>query len=195
MTLENTSPVSLVITNVETDNPEAFGLDLPFLPFTIAAGETAEIGVFLQGNPAAGNVAGQIAILFDDVSRNVVVAPITANAYTAITPDVVENAVALPIVPAAPASLPMASSRENGGYYKNYNLPNDLGSGVNDYDHVFILEPATDVIVNFQTDLGMINFAIYAADFNGEDGPMATNALVQGIDLIEDFELLPVLIT
>jgi hypothetical protein len=189
VTLENTSASSLVINYVETDNPDYFGLDLPLLPFTIAAGETAQIGVFVQGTPPEGSLTGQLVISFNNASRDVLVAPITANAYTAITPDVVETAASLPINPSSPASLPMASARENGGYYKNYILPNDLGSGANDYDHVFKLEPTTDVIVNFQTDLGMINFAIYAEDFNGEDGPMATNALVQGLDLIENFEL------
>jgi len=189
VTLENTATSSIVILNVETDNPEYFGLVLPLLPLSLEAGETVEFGVFMQGTPAAGNLSGQLVVQFADATRDIVVVPVFANAYAAITPDVVENSAPLPVNPTAPVSLPLVSSRENDGYFKNYVLPNDLGSGANDYDHVFKLEPATDVIVSFETELGMINFAIYAADFNGEGGPMATNALVQGIDLIEDFEL------
>jgi len=192
VTLENTTISSLVINNVETDNPEYFGLDLPTFPVTIAAGETVEIGVSLQGTPAVGNVAGQLVIQFADATRDVEVAPMTVNAYVPQTGDVVENAFDLPVVPTAAAATPIVmgeSTRAYNGFYKNYTLPNDLGSGVNDGDEVYKLESATDVLISFETISGTLNFAIYSEDFNGEGGPMANNALVQGVDIITDFEL------
>ncbi|MDD4372438.1 MAG: choice-of-anchor J domain-containing protein [Bacteroidales bacterium] len=189
VTLENTTVSSIVINNVETDNPDYFGLDLPTFPVTIAAGETVEIGVSLQGTPAVGNVAGQLVIQFADATRDVEVAPITANAYTPLLGDVVENPFELTLTPTAPVSLQAPSSREFGGYYKNYVLSNDVGSGPNDHDYIYLLQPATDMLIDLNIASGSANFAFYAADFGGEAGPMASNALVQAIDVINDFEL------
>ena len=118
------------------------------------------------------------------------VASFTATAYTPIAGDVVENALTIAIAPIlAPVEIHSASTRESVGFYKNYVLPNDLGTGVGDNDIVYKLTTATDVLVDIFGVVGNPNFAIYAEDFGGEAGPMATNALAQGQNAINDFPM------
>jgi len=188
-TLTNSGTGSLTVNNVELDAPDFFSVVGDF-PITLAAGESAQVGVSATGDAAPGVLSGDFVAQWG-ASRAVVVTEFTANAYTPIDEDVVETAAELIIAPliAGPTSLPMASNREDGGIYKNYVLPNDVGSGPNDNDYVYLLQPATDVLLDLFVTAGTANFAIYAADFGGEEGPMATNALVQGVDNINGFEL------
>ncbi|MGE4540135.1 MAG: carboxypeptidase regulatory-like domain-containing protein, partial [Bacteroidales bacterium] len=189
-TVQNTGVGPVTINNAEIAADAFFGIAAPSFPITLEEGETVEIGITATGDAAPGMLEGDFVVQWG-AGREVTVTEFMANAYTPQTGDVVENAFDLPVVP-APAATPIVigeSTREYNGYYKNYILPNDLGSGVNDGDEVYKLEPATDVLISFEATAGTINFAIYDESFNGEGGPMADNALVQGIDDITDFEL------
>jgi len=188
-TLTNTGTGSLTVNNVELDAADFFAVVGDF-PIMLEAGESAEVGVSATGDAAPGMLTGDFVAQWG-ASRAVVVTEFMANAYEPIPDDVVETATELDVAPApaGPTSLPMASTRESGGIYKNYILPNDVGSGPNDNDFVYLLEPTTDVLLDLFVTVGTVNFAIYDADFGGEGGPMATNALVQGVDNIDDFEL------
>jgi hypothetical protein len=188
-TLTNTGTGSLTVNNVELDAADFFAVVGDF-PIMLDAGESAEVGVSATGDAAPGMLTGDFVAQWG-ASRAVVVTEFMANAYTPLVADVVETATELDVAPApaGPTSLPMASTRESGGIYKNYILPNDVGSGPNDNDYVYLLEPTTDVLLDLFVTVGTVNFAIYDADFGGEGGPMATNALVQGVDNIDDFEL------
>ena len=188
-TLENTGVGAVTVNNAEITASDFFGVVGAF-PQTLQEGDTYEVGISTFGTATPGVLNGSFVAQWG-AGRAVTVADFTANAYTPIQGDVVETAFDLPIVP-APVATPLSggnATREQGGMYKNYILPNDLGSSANDNDQVYKLEPATDVLISFTTLSGTVNWAIYAEDFNGEGGPMATNALVQGIDNITDFEL------
>jgi len=189
-TVQNTGVGPVTINNAEIAADAFFGVDAPAFPIVLEEGESVEIGITATGDAAPGMLEGDFVVQWG-AGREVTVTEFMANAYTPQTGDVVENAFDLSVVP-APAATPIVigeSTREYDGYYKNYILPNDLGSGVNDGDEVYKLEPATDVLISFEATAGTINFAIYDESFNGEGGPMADNALVQGIDDITDFEL------
>ncbi|MBW6492190.1 MAG: carboxypeptidase regulatory-like domain-containing protein, partial [Lentimicrobium sp.] len=179
VTLENTSPVTLFITNIETDNPEAFGLDLPFLPLTIAAGATADFGVFLQSNVPAGNVTGQIAILFDG-SRNVVFAPVSANAYTPVEGDVYEDPF---LVAGFPVNL---SGVSTAGFVNNYTLAGPVTDG---FDAVYSFSLASDQLVSVNLTAANAKMAIYEADFAPNDGPRAGNEIYAAEGVATNLEM------
>ncbi|MDD4372437.1 MAG: carboxypeptidase regulatory-like domain-containing protein [Bacteroidales bacterium] len=187
-TVQNTGVGPVTINNAEIAADAFFGVAAPSFPITLEEGETVEIGITATGNAAPGLLEGDFVVQWG-AGREVTVTEFMANAYEPIVADVVETAIELPVNTMAPASLPIADSREFGGIYKNYILPNDVGSGPNDNDYVYLLLPATDMLFDVYVTSGSANFAIYAADFSGEDGPMATNALVQAVDAIDDFEL------
>ncbi|MBG0782686.1 MAG: carboxypeptidase regulatory-like domain-containing protein, partial [Bacteroidales bacterium] len=189
-TVQNTGVGPVTINNAEIAAADFFGVAAPAFPIVLEEGESVEIGITATGDAAPGLLEGDFVVQWG-AGREVTVTEFMANAYTPQAGDVVENAMDLPVVP-APAATPIVmgeSSRAYNGFYKNYILPNDLGSSATDADEVYKLEPATDVLISFTATSGTINFAIYSEDFNGEDGPMANNALVQGVDDITDFEL------
>jgi hypothetical protein len=188
-TLENTGVGALTVNNAEIAAADFFAVHGDF-PVTLETGESVMVGISATGDATPGMLMGDFVAQWG-AGREVAVAEFMANAYTPQAGDVVENALDIPVVP-APAATPIVmgeSSRAYNGFYKNYILPNDLGSSATDADEVFKLEPATDVLISFTTTLGTINWAIYSEDFNGEGGPMSNNALVQGVDNITDFEL------
>ncbi|MBZ0244005.1 MAG: hypothetical protein K8F24_12360, partial [Bacteroidales bacterium] len=186
-TLTNTGTGSLTVNNVELDAPDFFAVVGDF-PITLAAGESAQVGVSATGDATPGLLTGDFVAQWG-ASRAVVVTEFTANAYTPLSGDVVENADLMPLVPASPSHFSSPSSREFNGFYKNYILPNDVGSAADDNDAVIKLEPATDMLYSANVTAGTANFAIYAEDFNGEGGPMANNALAQAVDNLNNFEL------
>lgn len=187
-TVQNTGVGPVTINNAEIAADAFFGVAAPSFPITLEEGETVEIGITATGDAAPGMLEGDFVVQWG-AGREVTVTEFMATAYEPLDDDVVETASELPVNTLAPASLPIASSRESGGIYKNYILPNDVGSGPNDNDYVYLLQPATDMLFDVFVTSGSANFAIYAADFNGEGGPMANNALVQAVDAIDDFEL------
>ena len=188
-TLENTGVGDVTVNNAEITASDFFGVVGTF-PQTLVEGDTYEVGISTFGTATPGVLNGNFVAQWG-TGRAVTVASFTATAYEPPTGDVVESALDLAVVPApfATAISGQNNGREFLGYYKNYILPNDLGSGPNEFDAVYKLEPATDVLISFTATIGSVNWAIYAEDFNGEAGPMATNALVQGLDDITNIEL------
>jgi hypothetical protein len=187
--LENIGVGPITVNAGELDAPAFFAVNNPLLPYTLEEGETVEVGISTPGDAVPGALAGNYVAQWG-AGRSVTVASFTATAYTPIAGDVVENALTIAIAPIlAPVEIHSASTRESVGFYKNYVLPNDLGTGVGDNDIVYKLTTATDVLVDIFGVVGNPNFAIYAEDFGGEAGPMATNALAQGQNAINDFPM------
>ncbi len=193
--VNNPGEGALSITAADIDNNYGGFVNVvaPALPFTLASGATTTafgLTTNVEATAVAGPFTGQYAVIFG-ANRALATATYDGTAYVPIAGDVVENAFTLDPSPLpAPAPLPITSSRENAGWYKNYILPNDLGNSPTENDIVWEIAPTVDMLLNISAFLGSpVNMAIYAEDFEGEGGPMATNAMVQAIDNLVDVEL------
>jgi len=180
VTLENTSASSLVITNVETDNPDYFGLDLPLLPYTLAAGETLQLGVYMQGTPPAGNISGQLVVQFSGGSRAVAVAPVIANAYVAITGDIYENPFVITGFPYSDNGVSTAD------FFDNYTL---TGTATDGKDAVYSFSFTSDQLMTVTLTAADAKMAVYEAGFAPNEGPAAGNEIYAATDAATDLEL------
>jgi hypothetical protein len=194
--VNNAGAGDFVITAADIDNNVDGFIDVltPALPYTLGGGElTTEFG--LTNDVAAittpGAFSGTFAIIYSGINRAALTATYSGTAYTPLSGDVWENAIDMGVfaAPLAATELTRPETRELFGLYKNYILPNDLGTGVGDLDMVFTITLETDKLFSLYSTYGVSNFAIYAEDFNGEGGPMATNALVQELGGIYNFPL------
>ncbi|MDY0103625.1 MAG: carboxypeptidase regulatory-like domain-containing protein, partial [Lentimicrobium sp.] len=188
-----TGDLSITTTDIDNNYGGFVEVVAPTLPYTLASGATTTafgLTANVEATAVAGPFTGQYAVIYG-ANRALATATYDGMAYVPIPCDVVENAVLLPptALP-APAPLPITSSRESGGYYKNYILPNDLGNSVDENDIVYEIAPTVDMLFNISAIMGSpVNFALYAEGFEGEGGPMATNAMLQAIDNLVDVEL------
>ncbi|MBW6491394.1 MAG: carboxypeptidase regulatory-like domain-containing protein, partial [Lentimicrobium sp.] len=195
--VNNPGAGAMVITAADIDNNYGGFVDVvaPALPFTLPSGVTTTAFGLTANDEAtavAGAFNGTFAIIYGG-SRALATVTYDGTAYVPQPYDVVENAGTLPPTAAnmAPAELPQQSSRELGGYYKNYILPNDLGTSPTDLDYVYKLTPAVDMLFSISAAFGTpVNYAVYASDFGGQGGPMATNALVQSLNTLTNYPLL-----
>ena len=180
----------LLITAADIDNNYGgfVGVVNPPLPFSLGSGMTThEFGLTTMGSEVtAGVFNGTYALIYGS-GRALATVTYDGTAYEPIPADVVETAIDFGAF-SAPASRiienPESQNREYYGYYKNYFLPNDLGTGPEDNDYVYKFTLLNDKIVELTTSTGNVNYAIYAEDFNGQPGPMANNALYQAYNTL-----------
>jgi hypothetical protein len=174
----------LTITAADIDNNYGGFISVvnPPLPYTLTAGSTTtEFGLTTMGSEvSAGAFNGTYALIYGS-GRALATVTYGGTAYVPIERDVVETAMDLGAF-SAPASgvieKPEFQDREIYGFYKNYILPNDIGTGPQDNDIVYKFTLLNDKIFTLESP-DNVNFAIYAEDFNDQPGPMASNALYQ----------------
>ena len=133
-------------------------------PFNMAYGATKEVGIS-TATAEEGTQSGNLYIIYS--TRESVVVPITATAYTPGEGDVYELAqnVTVPFTGTAPT-----------GIYKNYDIP---GAG-DAPEAMYKVTFNNDVMLGADIDGENDAFAVYAEDFNGEGGPMVDNVYVYG---------------
>ena len=131
------------------------------LPTNLNWSQSTTFNVSLNAEET-GSYEGQLAIAYQE--RGVALFPVSATAYTPVSPDVWE--LAQPV-----NSFPFTDTPTN--LYDNYALPGATEDGP---DAVYALSFATDVLLNAGITSGENGkAALYTADFNGEGGPMASN--------------------
>ena len=165
------APQKVQLTYVGDEAVEITGLDAENtfftvngeVPFTInTLRDTLEIEI---GTATAeeGYQEGQLVVLYTD-GRSAALFPISATAYTPVSGDVVEDAIAVTSFPyngTAPA-----------GIYHNYELETGDPDGK---DAVYEVNFANDVLFTATTTGANGVAYLYTEDFNGEDGPMEDN--------------------
>lgn len=170
-------PLGKEITAVESDN--AFFR----IPATIdLTSETVSFNVNYNKSAEAGEYTGNLKVTLS--TGAVVTVPMTATAYTPVTPDLFELAAEVEFTEGAYENTPDFATLN-----KDYNLPNVTE---NNPDAVYAFELTEDAVVTASVSANG-TYAIYTEDFSGEDGPLAENAfygneLVLGTSFSYDFE-------
>ena len=170
-------PLGKEITAVESDN--AFFR----IPANIdLTGDNVVFSVNYNKSAEAGEYAGNIKVTLS--TGAVVTVPMTATAYTPVTPDLFELATEVEFTEGAYENTPDFATLK-----KDYNLPN---ATENNPDAVYAFELAEDAVVTASVSANG-TYAIYTEDFSGEDGPLAENAfygneVVLGTSFSYDFE-------
>jgi Cleaved Adhesin Domain. len=137
------------------------------LPATVSGNNPLEVAVS-TGTADEGEVNSTITILYSGNDRDAEQLNITATAYNPAEGDVFEQAVEVPAFTAGDAYATVFPV----DMYKNYELPFETDAN----DAVYELTFNDDVLLSAGVVGG--NLALYTADFNGEDGPMADNNYV-----------------
>ena len=137
-------------------------------PFVVRFGEPKPITVS-TGTASAGEKSAQIMIAYND--RSFTLVDVTANVYAPAATDVVETA---ETVTEFPFNATVATSNE--GIQQNYNLTS--GGGTIAKDVVYKVTMANDVLFTATATDGIA--VLYAENFGGEAGPMATNSIASG---------------
>ncbi len=165
------------VTGMDMDN-DYFTFDGPATPFTTPA----TFAVTTGDAAATGLVEGTLTFMYND-SKTVKQFNMTATAYDPVGGDVVETATVV--------SNPVGYTNTPAGIYHNYNLPGEASDGA---DAVYKLTFDSDVMLDANVGAAAGGkVALYAEDFNGEDGPMAHNTFsmnkpIQGDTFTESFE-------
>lgn len=171
------NPLGKEITAVESEN--AFFR----IPATIdLTGESVVFSVNYNKSAEAGDYEGNLKVTLS--TGDVVTVPMTATAYTPVTPDLFELATEVEFTEGAYENTPDFATLN-----KDYNLPN---ATENNPDAVYAFELTEDAVVTASVSANG-TYAIYTEDFSGEDGPTAENAfygneLVLGTSFSYDFE-------
>ena len=156
----NVKALNTSITNITVDN-SFFVLSEIEYPTT-----SAEFTVSYDRNAAAGEHTGNLVISYADTT---VLVPMTANAYTAATPDVFELAQEVTFTENAFEHTPVFAN-----LHDSYLLPQEYVDG-NAPDAVYAVEFDDDVLVTANVTGTKAKLAVYKSDFNGEAGPSANN--------------------
>ena len=157
----NVKAVNTTITNIAVDN-NFFVLPAE-IDYTAA---NIELAISYDRNATAGVKEGNLIIAYADTTK---VVPITANAYTAVTPDVFELAQEVTFTENTFAHTP-----EFANLHDNYLLPQEYVDG-NAPDAAYEVEFTSDVLVTASVTGTNSKLAVYKSDFNGEGGPSANN--------------------
>ena len=158
----NIKAVNTTITNITVDN--SFFVLPAEIDYTSA---NIELAVSYDRNATAGAKEGNLTITYGSGETKVV--PMTANAYTAATPDVFELAQKVEFTENAFTHTPAFAN-----LHDNYLLPQEYVDG-NAPDAVYEVELTSDVLVTASVNGTNAKLAIYKSDFNGEAGPSANN--------------------
>ncbi len=178
--LQNNSAEDVTVTAAEMqDLTGFFEVESPALPFVLEAGESVNIGIATNDRATDGQVVnGTLGVVFDNV-RDLVLADVTATAYTPLAGNVWENA---PLVATNPFT---ATAVSTSGYYNVYDLP-----GANEgFNRVYKFTLNDDRLFNVTLAGTDVKFALYNENFGGEQGPAEDNALVSGTTTLIDFPL------
>jgi hypothetical protein len=190
LTLTNTGEGAVVVSASELDDADRnFAISSLDLPLTLAEDATANVAVNFVGIDVAAGTYRATYVASWGTDRSVSTVDVVAEAYVPARSDIKEKAelVTLPAVDGS-VSINGVSTRDFNGFHKNYVLPNDVVAA--QYDKVTKFTVTEDILVDFNMISGTnTNIAIYAADFNGEAGPMATNALAQDLSTISGFPM------
>ena len=179
---------------------DLFSFEAPDLPIILAVGDTFNITVSFDAPLGTNTGYYDALITLSYGARAATACDIDVTAYNYTYEDVFEDPYIMHWGPAPISSEPSSqeltimekptgNSREYVGFYKNYILPNDLESTDNDMDYVYKLELEADMMWSIYVGGDLTNVAIYAEDFDGEDGPMAHNALYQFTESTFDMQL------
>ena len=157
----NVKAVNTTITNITVDN-NFFVLPAE-IDYTAA---NIELAISYDRNATAGAKEGNLIITYADTTK---VVAMTANAYTAATPDVFELAQKVEFTENAFNHTP-----DFANIHDNYILPGETVDG-NAPDAAYEVEFTNDVLVTASVTGTNSKLAIYKSDFNGEGGPSARN--------------------
>ncbi len=157
----NVKAVNTTITNITVDN-NFFVLPAE-IDYTAA---NIELAISYDRNATAGAKEGNLIITYADTTK---VVAMTANAYTAATPDVFELAQKVEFTENAFSHTPAFAN-----LHDSYLLPEETTDG-NAPDAVYEVELTSDVLVTASVTGTNSKLAIYKSDFNGEGGPSANN--------------------
>ena len=153
--------ISTAITSIECDN-NFFTLeyDLTANPVNVKVG-------YDRTSQASGEQAATITVKANNVED--ITIPVTATAYTPVTPDVYELVQEIEFTAGAYTDTPAFANLND-----DYNLPKEVKKGSTpDAVYSFELEEEVTVIVNVTGTNAVA--AIYNEDFKGEGGPKANN--------------------
>ena len=151
-------------------------------PFTIAAHDSVALGIKLYATPeVTGTLLERQFVAIYNGTRTAMVWPISADVYSPYCPDIYE--LALNVDPTQTTGWPFVNvplqtlheSDATAELHNDYTLPfPEIPEG---YDAVYKLEFENDVLLSAAVTAGADGkVALYREDFNGEGGPMATNA-------------------
>ncbi len=181
--LMNSGFIDVEITGSELDDPDnIFALSNPDLPVTVEPAASAMVGVAFVGDGVAAGTYEATYVASFGLGKTVSTSDLSVDAYEAPEGDIVENPfmIALPYSQAGESSaFPMRS---------NYNIPGTATTG-KDVVYMFTLaeDQEVDVVISNATETPKM--AIYAAGFEGEGGPMVSNALATAGDMAMDLPL------
>ncbi|MBQ3737352.1 MAG: choice-of-anchor J domain-containing protein, partial [Bacteroidales bacterium] len=153
--------------------------NLTEVPYELAAGDTTDITIDVH--PTEAGVINRQFVAIYEGTRLAHIWPITAEAYTPICPDVVEVAYELndgePIEPGFTWKEFMSTiwaGEDTMDLHNDYTLPYPEVPEGKDAVMKFTLDKAMMLSAKVSTgENGKV--ALYTADFNGEEGPMADN--------------------
>ena len=161
VSLSNTGNDATVST-VTTEN-DFFVTDVE-VPFTLSFFDeepfTFEVST---GTADEGVQNGNIVVVYTE-DRSATLIPISAYAYTPVDGDVFENAIAVTTFP--------YNDNAPAGIYHNYEI---LGGSADGNDAVYEVTFDNDVLFSASTTGANGAAALYAQDFQGEEGPMIDN--------------------
>ena len=161
-TLTNTG-ASCNVTNMSVTG-DFFTLDEVQVPFVLGLEESRGFSI-TTGTSTAGQKTENVVVTFDGGTANI---PVTATAYTPVTPDVWELAQEVTFSNNAYSDTPTFGSLKN-----NYLLP---GSGTDGADAVYKVVLDEDVLLNASVSGTNGKVALYEEDFGGVGGPSTENS-------------------
>ncbi len=166
----NDGPGDIIITTSELAQANNFfSANLLDLPLTMPEGTSINLAISFFGEGIPEDIYSATYSASWNTGKGVTSAEITATAYTAVIGDIFENPYTI--------SLPYTETDISTAFpiRANYNIPNTPNT--NDVVYKFTLSQSEEVDITVSNASADAKIAIYAEDFNGEEGPKATNAL------------------
>ncbi len=173
-TLSNQGYIDVSLNESAMDDPNGvFALYNPAIPTTVIPGSSVMVGVALDAEGIAeANYTATYVASFGS-AKEVITADVSVDAYDAPVGDIVENPFMI--------TLPYSQAGENSAFpmRNNYNTPGTTSNGT-DVVYMFTLNEDQEVVVVISNATETPKMAVYAAGFEGEGGPMVSNAIASG---------------
>ena len=167
--VNNISESEFTVTEIQFTDYTFMNPDPISLPFNIAAGASAQIGINTNYKNVAPGLYNATMALKGEQNRKPYLRNMVANAYTPVEPDVWELATNV-------TTFPFVSTQETEGtLYNVYQLPGETADG---YDGVYKVVIDHDAILSAAVTAGNDpKIAIYPQGFKGVGGPHTNNYL------------------
>ncbi|MBP5572919.1 MAG: choice-of-anchor J domain-containing protein [Bacteroidales bacterium] len=178
--VNNISESDFDVTDIELTNYNFMVLDPITLPFTIAPGNAAQVGLNTNYKNVTPGLYQATMALKGEQNRKAYLRDVVATAYTPVEPDVWELATNVTTFPY------VNTQATEGTIYNNYQLPGETTDG---YDGVYKIVVDHDVILNASVTGADPKIAIYEQGFKGVGGPHNNNYMGAAEEILSTVQI------